>query len=128
MNNSNDSFNMILSHSNNEISAPPGSISINGCDFLLENKIPIMTRLTISLDLSTYKIDGIKLSPIDKHITFEGTVVRNEEKVINNQIFYHTAIFFGELPKRIIDILKTLIESNNNELSNKKSIHKKDIK
>ncbi len=128
MNNNPDSFNMILSHSGNEISAPPGSISINGCDFLLENRIPIMTKLTISLDLSKYKIDGVKLSPIDQYIRFEGTVVRNEKKVIDTKTFYHTAIFFGELPKRLIDILEAIIDSNHKELSKKNSIHKRDEK
>ncbi len=105
-----DTLNIEISSQDNQIAVSPNSISQNGCDFLLDTHYPVMTRLSLSIDLSDCKIRGKNLAPVDKYIKFEGTVVRIEEKKIEDKTFYHTAVFFGELPSRISELLKSLFD------------------
>lgn len=102
-------INIAVSVDDNKIAVSPNSISRNGCDFLLDHQIPTMTRLSLSIDLSEFSSMGVNLSEIDKHLVFTGTVVRTEEKFIDGKQYFHTAIYFGELPKRIMDMLSSII-------------------
>ncbi len=94
----------------NQIAVHPSSISQNGCDFLLEFPLPLWTKLSMNVDLSGCKIEGKDLSPVDKFLSFEGTVVRIEEKPADGRTYYHTAVFFGELPRRITSLLVKLFD------------------